>query len=99
VVALTALAVSAGLRERAEAGNAAQSPPPFESVAREDPDCLYQAWATAPADTPVRAIRDWFRDSEARETELSAAQALRACLAPEGRSRLNPFGLPPHKRN
>lgn len=98
-VALTVLAVSATPRERAEAENAARGPPPFESVAREDPDCLYQALATAPADTPVRAIRDWCRDSDAREPELSARQALRARLALEEKSRFNPFVLTPHKRN
>lgn len=73
---------------------------PFEAIERDAPDCVHKALATAPADIPVSAIRDWCRTTgQHTDRELSASQALRARLALEDRSQFNPFVLTPHKRN
>lgn len=71
--------------------------PPDDSVS--DIECLGQNAATAAADITVETLRQWCLDNGGPSERRRARDALRARLALEERTELNPFVLTPHKRN
>lgn len=79
--------------ENPDAGDGEGEGPPT------DIECLGQAAATAPADTTIKALRDWCLDNGGPSAETRARDALRARLALEERTQFNPFVLTPHRRN